>query len=52
MRDLRGTMTELHWVEKIARGSGKLNVIDFSLWTAVLGGIFDTITPTRYHLPF
>ena len=52
MRELRGTMTELHWLERIVRGSGKLNVINFSLWTAVLEVIFDTITPTCYHLTF
>lgn len=34
MRELRGTMTGLHWVEKIVRGSGKLKVINFSLSTA------------------
>lgn len=34
MTELGGTMTELHWVERIVRGSGRLNVINFSLWTA------------------
>lgn len=49
MRELKGTMTELHWVERIVRGSGNLNVINLSLWTAV---IFYMITQTCYHLPF
>lgn len=51
MRALRGTTTELHWVEIIVRGCGKLNVFNFSLWTAALVAIFDTITPTCSRLP-
>lgn len=33
MRELRGTMTELHWVERIVRGGGKRDMIHISLWT-------------------
>lgn len=34
MRELRAEMTELRWLERIVRGSGKLNMINFSLRSA------------------